>query len=69
MEKKKSTYYKESQQRYADKVKKYTVKYTLKELDIIPYIDNALNDSNLTANSWIKQAIKEKLINDGYIQN
>lgn len=70
-DKKKSYYYKETQSKYRDKVKQYNVKYSLSDSDIkiVSLIDKAMNDSSMSANAWIKQAIKEKLINDGYIQN
>ncbi len=55
--------------RYNAKCKQYTIKYTLKELNVPESIEKALSDTNLTANAWIKQAIAEKLERDGYIVN
>lgn len=70
-EKKKTYYYKETQAKYRDKVKQYNVKYSLAESDliIVANIEKAIANTNMSANAWIKQAIKEKLINDGYIKN
>ena len=61
MEVKKSTYYAESQKKYGEKCKKYTVKYTLQELEIVREIEKAISESGKTANAWIKEAIEEKL--------
>ena len=64
---KKSTYFKDSQKRYGEKCVKYTVKYTLNESDISTVVVDAIGKSGKTPNRWIKDAIKEKLIRDGYI--
>lgn len=66
--KKKSTYFAESQKRYGDKCVKYTIKYTLNESDISNVVVDAIEKSGLTANRWIKEAIMEKLVHDGYIE-
>lgn len=64
---KKSTYFKDSQKRYGEKCVKYTVKYTLNESDISAVVVDAIGKSGLTANRWIKDAIREKLVKDGYL--
>ena len=64
---KKSTYFKDSQKRYGDKCVKYTVKYTLNESDISAVVVDVIGKSGLTANRWIKDAIKEKLKKDGFL--
>ena len=64
---KKSTYFKDSQKRYGEKCVKYTVKYTLNESEVSAIVVDAIGKSGLTANRWIKDAIKEKLERDGYI--
>ena len=64
---KKSTYFKDSQKRYGDKCVKYTVKYTLNENEVSAIVVDAIGKSGLTANRWIKDAIKEKLKRDGYM--
>ena len=64
---KKSTYFADSQKRYGEKCVKYTVKYTLNESDISAVVVDVIGKSGLTANRWIKDAIKEKLKMDGYI--
>ena len=64
---KKSTYFKDSQKRYGEKCVKYTVKYTLNESDISAVVVDAIGNSGLTANRWIKDAIMEKLKRDGFL--
>ena len=64
---KKSTYFADSQKRYGEKCVKYTIKYTLNESDISAVVVDAIGKSGKTPNRWIKDAIKEKLIRDGYI--
>ena len=64
---KKSTYFADSQKRYGEKCVKYTIKYTLNESDISAVVVDAIGKSGLTANRWIKDAIKEKLKKDGYM--
>lgn len=64
---KKSTYFKDSQKRYGEKCVKYTVKYTLNEGEVSAIIVDAIEKSGLTANRWIKDAIEEKLVRDGYM--
>ena len=64
---KKSTYFKDSQKRYGDKCVKYTVKYTLNESDVSSVVVDTIGKSGLTANRWIKDAIKEKLEKDGFL--
>ena len=64
---KKSTYFADSQKRYGEKCVKYTVKYTLNESEVSAIVVDAIGKSGLTANRWIKDAIKEKLKKDGYI--
>ena len=64
---KKSTYFKDSQKRYGEKCVKYTVKYTLNENEVSAIVVDAIGKSGKTPNRWIKDAIKAKLIKDGYI--
>lgn len=64
---KKSTYFAESQKRYGEKCVKYTVKYTLNESEVSAIVVDAIEKSGLTANRWIKDAIAEKLVKDGYL--
>lgn len=68
-EKKKTYYYKESQAKYRDKVKQYNVKYSLSDDDIkiVSVLENAIANSEMSGNAWIKTAIIEKLKNDGYL--
>ena len=67
IDKKKSTYFAESQKRYGEKCVKYTVKYTLNESDVSAIVIDAIGKSGLTANRWIKDAIAEKLKRDGFL--
>lgn len=60
IDKKKSTYFAESQKRYGEKCKKYTVKFTLNESEKSEQIEKAIVKSGLTANAWIKSAMMEK---------
>lgn len=60
IDKKKSTYFAESQKRYGEKCKKYTVKFTLNELEKSEKIEKVIAKSGLTVNSWIKLAMMEK---------
>ena len=64
---KKSTYFADSQKRYGEKCVKYTVKYTLNESELSAIVVDAIGKSGKTPNRWIKDAIKEKLKKDGYI--
>ena len=64
---KKSTYFAESQKRYGEKCVKYTVKYTLNENEVSAIVVDTIEKSGLTANRWIKNAIKEKLERDGLL--
>ena len=64
---KKSTYFADSQKRYSEKCVKYTVKYTLNESEVSAVVVDAIGKSGKTPNRWIKDAIKEKLERDGYI--
>ena len=57
---KKSTYFKDSQKRYGEKCKKYTVKFTLNESEKSEQIEKVIAKSGLTANAWIKSAMMEK---------
>ena len=57
---KKSTYFKDSQKRYGEKCKKYTVKFTLNESETSQQIEKVIKKSGLTANAWIKSAMMEK---------
>lgn len=66
---KKSTYFKDSQKRYGDKCVKYTVKYTLNESEVSAIVVDAIEKSGLTANKWIKDAIKAKLIREGLLKD
>lgn len=61
---KKSTYFAESQKRYGEKCKKYTVKFTLNEIEKSEQIEKAIAVSGLTANAWIKSAMMEKVERD-----
>ena len=64
----KSTYFAESQKRYNDKCVKFTIKYTLNECQISEIVKTAIVKSGETPNKWIKQAIYEKLKNEGYVE-
>ena len=67
IDKKKSTYFAESQKRYGEKCVKYTVKYTLNESDVSAIVMDAIGKSGKSPNRWIKDAIEEKLKRDGFL--
>ena len=67
IDKKKSTYFAESQKRYGEKCVKYTVKYTLNESDVSAVVIDAIGKSGKSPNRWIKEAIEEKLKGDGFL--
>ena len=67
IDKKKSTYFAESQKRYGEKCVKYTVKYTLNERDVSAIVVDAIGKSGKSPNRWIKDAIVEKLKRDGFL--
>ena len=64
IDKKKSTYFAESQKKYGEKCKKYTVKFTPNETEKSEQIEKAITGSGLTANAWIKSAMLEKAERD-----
>ena len=64
---KKSTYFKDSQKRYGEKCVKYTIKYTLNESEVSAIVVDAIAKSGKSPNRWIKDAIMEKLVKDGYL--
>ena len=67
IDKKKSTYFAESQKRYGEKCVKYTVKYTLNESEVSAIVMDAIAKSGKSPNRWIKDAIEEKLKRDGFL--
>ena len=66
-DKKKKTYFADRQKRYGDKCKVYHVKYIPTEFDSMEAIEKALSVSGMSANAWIKLAIREKLERDGFM--
>ena len=64
VEKKRKTYFAESQRKYGEKCKKYAVKYIPTEMDKVKEIEKELEKCGMSANAWIKQAIDEKLLRD-----
>ena len=67
IDKKKSTYFAESQKRYGEKCVKYTVKYTLNESDVSAIVIDAIGKSGKSPNRWIKEAFAVKLKGDGFL--
>lgn len=60
-------YYAESQKKYSkEKTMVFTVKYYPKDIIDGKLLSVAIEKSGKSANEWIKEAIKEKLVNDGY---
>lgn len=54
-------YNKKAQKKYNEKCKRYTIKYTPDEMDIVSELENIVKQCDLTMNAWIKNAIHEKL--------
>lgn len=67
IDKKKSTYFAESQKRYGAKCVNIAVKYTPNESDVSCIFLDAVEKSGLTKNQWVKSAIVEKLQRDGFL--
>ena len=60
-------YHAESQKKYAkEKTMVFTVKYYPKDIIDGKLLSIAIEKSGKSANEWIKEVIKEKLVNDGY---
>jgi hypothetical protein len=64
---KKSTYYPNSQKRYGEKCKVFAIKYLPDDMEKVQLIDEAMKQSGLSANAWIKSAIDEKLEREGFL--
>ena len=63
----KSTYIAKNQKKYNEKCKYYHIKYSLGELDDAEKLDSAISSSGMSANAFIKSAIREKLERDGFL--
>lgn len=64
---KKKTYYADSQKRYGAKCKVFAAKYLPDDMEKVRLIDEAIEQSGMSANAWIKMAIDEKLERDGFL--
>ena len=62
----KSTYIAKNQKKYNEKCKYYHIKYSLNELEQAERLENAIASSGMSANAFIKYAIREKLEHDGF---
>lgn len=54
-------YNQKAQKKYNDKCKRYTIKYMPEEMDIVQAISDTVAKNGKTVNSWMKEAIQEKL--------
>ena len=65
----KSNYNSEWQKEYRKKVGQFNVKYTLSETDLqtVEALRKAIATSGKSNNIWIQEAIKEKLVKDGFL--
>lgn len=64
---KKNTYNYDSQKRYNDKNKIYSIKYLPSEFDVVNQIEKACERLNMSKQSFIKIAIIEKLERDNNV--
>lgn len=62
-------YNQKAQKKYNDKCKIYTIKYTLSEIQTAETLDIAKEKQGITSNAYIKKAIKNQLIADGFINS
>ena len=54
-------YNQKAQKKYNEKCKRYTIKYTPEEMDVVNELENIVKQCGLTMNAWMKKAIMEKL--------
>jgi predicted HicB family RNase H-like nuclease len=60
-------YHAESQKKYnKEKTMVFTIKYYPKDITDGKLLSVAIEKSGKSANEWIKEVVKEKLVNDGY---
>lgn len=64
---KKSTYNYEAQKKYNENSKHIGLKFIASEIDFYNQIEKACNDMECSKQNYIKTAIREKLVNDGYL--
>lgn len=67
--KRKSTYYPESNKKYQDKVKMYTIKFSLSDDDqsIVAFLENEREELGLSSNAYIKKILTD-YVNSKYNQ-
>lgn len=67
--KRKSTYYPESNKKYQDKVKMYTIKFSLSDDDqsIVTFLENEREELGLSSNAYIKKILTD-YVNSKYNQ-
>lgn len=56
-----SVYYPESQKRYNEKIKKYTIKFSLSDDDqsIVAFLENEMQEKGMSANAYIKDILTQ----------
>lgn len=60
-----SVYYSDIQKKYNEKIKKYTVKFSLSDDDqsIVAFLENEMQEKGLSANAYIKEILTEYVNN------
>ena len=66
LDKKKSTYFAESQKRYGAKCKTFAIKYVPNDIYMVELIEQA-SENYKSTQDFIKTAINEKLKRDGFL--
>lgn len=64
---KKSTYNYEAQKKYNENSKHIGLKFVASEIDFYNQIENICNEKGISKQAYIKSAIREKLMKDGYL--
>lgn len=64
---KKSTYNYKAQKKYNENSKHIGLKFIASEIDFYNQIEKVCNEMNCSKQAYIKSAIREKLVHDGYL--
>ena len=56
-----SVYYPESQKKYNEKIKKYTIQFSLSDDDqsIVAFLENEMQEKGMSANAYIKDILTQ----------
>lgn len=64
---KKSTYNYKAQKKYNENSKHIGLKFIASEIDFYNQIEKVCNEKEISKQAYIKSAIREKLVHDGYL--